>query len=222
MGKQVGKVCYTTRDAACLLDVSASTVANWMDAGHLPGFRTAGGHRRIPADALDAFAAHHGMRTPPPRHEPAEAPGVTRGRPHLLIVDDDPDFGATIRDYMVRKFEWAATVVTSAFEAGIGAARTPPDAILLDIRLREMDGFRVLAALRADASLSRVRVYACTGWRDPEVDRRIRASGFAGCFYKPVDLPTLGAVLVRDHARTDAPGDGKRQRGGARWMSGAR
>ena len=210
MGLRFGKVCYTTLDAARALGVSASTVANWVDAGHLAGHRTAGGHRRIPVDALAAFAALHGMPGVPgpagaAKHA-SESPTPARalGTPRLLVVDDDVDFGETVRGYLVRKFGWDIVVVTSAFEAGIRAARETPDAILLDIRLRETDGFAVLEGLRADPALSGAHVYACTGWRDPDLDRRIRGAGFSGCFHKPIDLATLGAVLARDFAASSA------------------
>ena len=226
MNRPFGKVCYTTRDAARALDVSPSTVANWIDAGHLPGHRTAGGHRRIPAEALEALVARLGMPGPttsapaiPVRDAAVPAPG----RPRLLIVDADADFGATVGNYMTRKFDWSVGVATTAFEAGVEAARAAPDAVLLDVRHGDTEGLCVFDALRADASFARVRVYACTGWRDPEVDRRIRHAGFAGCFYKPVDLSTLGAVLARDHAPRPASGVATGARAqGARWTSGAR
>jgi excisionase family DNA binding protein len=202
---------YTTVEAGVVLGVSASTVAHWVDDGRIRGFRTAGGHRRIPVAELEAFARAYGVRIEAPTgtEPPLPAgPGRSDGGACLLVVDDDADFGATVCDYMRRKHGWACDVVSTAFEAGVRAARRTPDAILLDIRLGSTDGFAVLAALRSDPPLAAVAVYACTGWFDPHVDPRIRAAGFAGSFRKPIDLATLGAVLARDHGTRRRISDG--------------
>ncbi len=203
---------FTTVEAGHLLGVSASTVAHWVDLGHIAGFRTAGGHRRIPAAELAAFARVYGVRIDAPRTGVAASAPVERATPEraasLLVVDDDADFGATVCGYMRRKHGWVCEVVSTEFEAGVRAARRTPDAILLDIRLGATDGFAVLAALRGDPVLAAVAVYACTGWFDPHVDARIRAAGFAGSFRKPIDLATLGAVLARDRGARRRATDG--------------
>ena len=42
-----------------LLGVSGDTIAGWCDDGALPCMRTVGGHRRIPASAVQAFKAQN-------------------------------------------------------------------------------------------------------------------------------------------------------------------
>ena len=48
-------VLLTSADAAQLLGVSPSTVKRWVDDGTLRAERTAGGHRRIPRQAVDSL-----------------------------------------------------------------------------------------------------------------------------------------------------------------------
>lgn len=53
----------TTRDAAQRLGVGPSTIKRWADEGVLECVRTAGGHRRFPADRVEALLQNH--RSPP-------------------------------------------------------------------------------------------------------------------------------------------------------------
>lgn len=48
---------YTTGEVARLFNVDASTVARWAVIGKLPYFRTPGGQRRFPREAIDALVA---------------------------------------------------------------------------------------------------------------------------------------------------------------------
>jgi MerR family transcriptional regulator, light-induced transcriptional regulator len=52
---------FAPGDVARLLGVSPKTVTRWCVEGRLTAFRTPGGHRRIPADALVAFLREMGV-----------------------------------------------------------------------------------------------------------------------------------------------------------------
>ncbi len=49
----------TLSQAAKILGVHPATLRNWADAGIIPSFRTAGGHRRFTREAIDSFLAVH-------------------------------------------------------------------------------------------------------------------------------------------------------------------
>ncbi|NYI07917.1 response regulator transcription factor [Allostreptomyces psammosilenae] len=80
--------------------------------------------------------------------------GAGGGRPaaeHLLVVDDEPN----LRELLSATLRFAGFTVTSAAsgaEALRLAAATPPDLVLLDVMLPDMDGFEVLRRLRAPAA----------------------------------------------------------------------
>ena len=85
--------------------------------------------------------------------QPASAPRApapddrpVRGR--LLIVDDNAD----MRDYLQRLLEdeWQVEVRTNGVEALDAVARQAPDMILSDVMMPQLDGFGLLAALRAN------------------------------------------------------------------------
>jgi two-component system OmpR family response regulator len=66
---------------------------------------------------------------------------------HLLVVDDEP----TVRELLSAALRYAGFEVASAAtgqEALASALREPPDLVLLDVMLPDMDGFEVIRRLR--------------------------------------------------------------------------
>ncbi len=70
--------------------------------------------------------------------------------PEILIVDDKP---ANLRllAQVLTEHGYQVRAMTSGARALESAIATPPDLILLDVRMPEMDGFAVCAALKAQA-----------------------------------------------------------------------
>lgn len=81
---------------------------------------------------------------------------------HVLCIEDQPD----IR--MILKFTLEAKGAFAVREAGTGtdglaqARATPPDVILLDYSLPDMDGPDVLVHLKSDASTAKIPVIVLT------------------------------------------------------------
>jgi two-component system OmpR family response regulator len=110
----------------------------------------------------------------------------------LLVVDDEP----TVRELLAATLRFAGFAVTSA---GTGAAaieaarREPPDLVLLDVMLPDLDGFEVVRRLRAGGG--RVPVLFLTA-RDAPADK-VHGLTLGGDDYvtKPFDLPELIARI---------------------------
>ncbi|NYE60680.1 signal transduction histidine kinase [Duganella sp. 1224] len=80
------------------------------------------------------------------QQQPAPAPDqASHGR--LLVVDDNAD----MRDYLQRllRGQWQVEVCNNGVEALAAVARHAPDLILSDVMMPQLDGFGLLAALRA-------------------------------------------------------------------------
>ncbi|MEF7612612.1 response regulator [Aquincola sp. MAHUQ-54] len=74
-------------------------------------------------------------------------------------------------------------------EAGIALARSMrPDVVLLDLRLPDMDGLEVLAALKSDDSTRGLRVIALSASAMTEDVRAVRDAGAADYWTKPLDF----------------------------------
>jgi PAS domain S-box-containing protein len=74
-------------------------------------------------------------------------------------------------------------------------AERRPDVILLDIHLPGMDGYQILARLRADPQLRDIAVLAVSADAMPHDAQRGLAAGFDRYVTKPVDLNELLGVL---------------------------
>lgn len=93
-------------------------------------------------------------------------------RQRALIVEDDP----MTRDWLRHALEqqgWEVTEATNGRPAIDIALANPPDLILLDLLMPEMDGFEFLAALRAQPVSSRVPVIVITAKELNENERAL-------------------------------------------------
>jgi two-component system, chemotaxis family, chemotaxis protein CheY len=96
----------------------------------------------------------------------------------VIIVDDAPVFGEVARELLERRGYTVVGEAENAASAIDAVARLRPDAVLVDIRLPDGDGFALSAALtRAHPELVVLLVSA-----DREVPSaaRVRASGARG------------------------------------------
>lgn len=110
----------------------------------------------------------------------------------LLTIDDDP----TARELMQRfmKREGVHVETASSGEEGLAIARRlKPDAITLDVLMPGMDGWAVLAAIKADDELREIPVIMLT-----MVDDRNMGYAFGASDYmtKPIEREHLLAIFA--------------------------
>ncbi len=137
----------TTRQAAELLGVALRTVQLWVEAGALPAWKTAGGHRRIARDAVERLK----QRQVQDMHAPAPvAAAAAPARVRLLVVEDDADL---LRLYALTVESWDLPIdldlARNGFEGLVRLGEQPPDMLITDLMMPGMDGFRMLRALQA-------------------------------------------------------------------------
>ncbi len=112
----------------------------------------------------------------------------------VALVEDNPDnrllVQAILEDlYAIDEYE-------TGVEALVGMKASPPDLVLLDISLPEMDGTEVLRRMREDASLAGVPVIALTAHAMAGDRERFLAMGFDRYLTKPiVDLDVLVSAV---------------------------
>jgi CheY-like chemotaxis protein len=137
-------------------------------------------------------------RTPATRPGWDEAPMRTQHRLSVLIVDDYPDAADSLAE-LLRLYGHRAAVARTAREALSVAERELPDVVLLELRLREMDGWQVARRLRERAGTGdrrRLLLVAVTGCGREEDHRRSAAAGIDLHLVKPVDPDLLRQVLM--------------------------
>ena len=110
-------------------------------------------------------------------------------RPHVLLVEDHADTRLMYAEYLRPDYETS--------EAGDGIAALEiirqglPDIIVTDLALPRMDGFELIARLRADERLRSIPVIALSGYSGPELDARVKAAGPSVVIQKPCLPETL-------------------------------
>jgi putative two-component system response regulator len=111
-----------------------------------------------------------------------------------LIVDDDDTNLMILRRVLEREHDViAASDGARAFEL---AREQKPRVALLDVIMPRMDGFELLARLKADPATAAIEVLLLTGLDDAETRIRARESGAAGVVAKP-----FNPAQVRDRVR---------------------
>lgn len=189
--EDLGPFYYTTFQVARFLGVSPPTVVNWINGGLLVAHRTPGGHRRIAREEILAFARAQNY---PLKGELADEVAPIEKR-RVLVVDDNPDFCAMVKEFLELRGGFDVETAYSGFAAGLTVARFRPSAILMDIRMPDMDGFEAVQRLREDPEMRKVPVIACTGQSEVAFEQRIQREGFAGYLLKPVKLEHLLLVI---------------------------
>jgi HAMP domain-containing protein/CheY-like chemotaxis protein len=118
---------------------------------------------------------------------------LTPGDRVILIIEDDETFGRTLLG-LVRDREFRAVVATTGAQ-GLELARSlNPDAITLDLRLPDMDGWVVLDQLKHDPHTRHIPVHVITA---VDEERRGLEQGAMAYLQKTADLTALGDAIGR-------------------------
>jgi excisionase family DNA binding protein len=173
-----------TKDAAALLGMSVSSVQKLVESGVLPGWRTQGGHRRIPMEAIKRELAKSRDA-----HAPAPAQVL-----RVLVVEDNAVICAA---YAKMILQWGGLVEVSYAADGAQAllllAQTRPDILITDLAMKPIDGRLLVQAIRANEQLAHLRVVVVSGVLDAE-----RPHGFDArtvVYAKPLSFERLAGYL---------------------------
>jgi len=102
--------------------------------------------RRAEANAY----AEEAMRWLPDEPSVGPAPALGLERPRLIVADDNAD----MRDYLRRLLgRWDVETVANGHQALAAIRARRPDLVITDVMMPELDGFGLIAAIRADPEL---------------------------------------------------------------------
>ena len=124
-------------------------------------------------------------------------PSAKPRRPTVLIVDDTPENLGIINDllrndYRTRIAHNGATALKAAF------MDEPPDLVLLDIMMPDMDGYHVCEHLKTDERTKHVPIIFLTGKAETEDEQRGFDLGAVDYIIKPIS-PAILKARVRTH-----------------------
>ncbi|MEO6172938.1 MAG: two-component system response regulator [Arenimonas sp.] len=130
-------------------------------------------------------------------------------KPTILVVDDTPD-NLTLVSGLLRG-AYTVRLANSGEKALRMAMAEPPDLILLDIMMPEMDGYEVCRRLKADPSTCGVPVIFLTAKSELEDEQHGFALGAVDYITKPIS-PALVIARVKTHVTLHALADALRER----------
>jgi signal transduction histidine kinase/ActR/RegA family two-component response regulator len=117
----------------------------------------------------------------------------------VLLIEDNGDTRDVLKLMLELEGAQVATAVTG--EEGVHAAEIrPPDFVLCDIGLPDIDGLEVARRLRARDRLAAARFVALTGYGQAEDVRQALEAGFDAHLTKPVNLDQLLALLAGERS----------------------
>ena len=138
--------------------------------------------------------------------------GTEPGSPtasRVLVIHDDRTQRDVIRRFLIK--EGFCVYAAASGEEGLRLARqSPPVAIILDVMMLDMEGWRVLLALKADPEMRDIPVIMMTMVSELECGFTLGAADVAT---KPVDRARLSQILMKYACPTStmlgSPGGGQ-------------
>jgi len=113
----------------------------------------------------------------------------------ILVIEDNGDASDVLR--LLLEFEGHQVEIAADGHAGLALALEGRfDAIVCDIGLPGIDGFELMARLRAAQSIPRPLTVALSGYGQPSDRERALAAGFDRYLVKPVSPATLVEALA--------------------------
>ncbi|HEY4241591.1 MAG TPA: HAMP domain-containing protein [Kofleriaceae bacterium] len=138
-----------------------------------------------------------GTLDPPPlaRSVPDDYEALEPGDRVLLVIEDDVTFAATLLE-LARQSGFKGVVATSGQQALELARAVKPDAITLDLRLPDIDGWVLLDRLKHDPATRHIPVHVISGLDE---ERRSLEYGALAFQQKPATVESLqdGLAQVR-------------------------
>ena len=126
--------------------------------------------------------------------------------PQILVVEDDPDIAQLIGHYL-EKAGHTVTFLTSGAAVLPAVRKAPPDLVVLDLMLPELDGLMICQAMRGDPQTAAIPIIMVTARAD-EADRisglELGADDYVTKPFSPKELAARVTALLRRATRPAA------------------
>jgi signal transduction histidine kinase len=128
----------------------------------------------------------------------------------VLIVEDSEDTLTLLSAMFAREGARVATA-TSASEALARASSSPPNLVISDIGMPDIDGYEFLQQLKAMPGMNGVPAIAISGYASDDDRQRALSVGYLALVPKPIDIDGL-FDLIHDLKRSPGSAEGATRR----------
>ena len=152
---------------------------------------------------FDTIAAVVGGHASPPRQKrhtitrPMKPPADPDGKPVRILLAEDNVINQKVALKMLRGLGHGADVANNGLEVLAALERRLYDLVLMDCQMPELDGYDTTRRIRAQASLSSVRIVALTANSMSGENQKCLEVGMDDYLSKPVRLEPLREILIR-------------------------
>jgi len=114
---------------------------------------------------------------------------------HVLLIDDEASIRTLAKASLELTRQWNVITVASGQEGIAIAQAQQPDAILLDVKMPEIDGLLTLKALKADAITQDIPVILLTATVKVTTQKEYAQLGAQAVIIKPFDPANLATQI---------------------------
>ena len=116
----------------------------------------------------------------------------------LLLVEDDPNLGMLLQDYLQLKGEFKVVLCKDGEEGLAAFAKEHFDLCILDVMMPKKDGFQVSMEIRAlEGEKSRIPIIALTASAFASDRQKCLKFGMDDHISKPIDIDMLEKKLKK-------------------------
>lgn len=191
------KKVLSSAEAARRLGVSLRTVQLWVEQDILPAWKTPGGHRRIPAEAVAELIAQQNAQV---NGQTEKSAGPLR----ILLVEDEGYLRKLYARYLHSlPYPVELEVAEDGFQGLIKLGQAKPDLLITDLMMPGMDGVEMIRTIRRGKYLDDAHIAVVTAM-DPSATEveALRDSGLQ-ILHKPLLMEDLKALIERRMQQTN-------------------
>ena len=160
-------------ECARTFSVDRKSILNWIHKGMLKAYTTAGGRFRVLKSEVERLKTSTGLKDKVKK---------------VMIIDDEEIVINTFTNYFERLYPNIVEVHSSqsGIQGVITIGNLNPDLLLLDIKMPEMDGFKVVEELKN--SKPDLKILMVSAFLGEENLKRMKEVGVTEYLEKPVDI----------------------------------
>lgn len=183
------EVC-TTQKAAELLGISVTSVQQLVETGVIEGWKTQGGHRRIPLAAIKAYKA------PSSNTQKIVTPAPSDKKASILVIEDN-QMQRAIYDKQISSWNLPAKLsfCENGYQGLMKIASDKPDILLADIVMDGIDGYEVISTILGHPELADMNIAILSSLTPEDLDARGGVPDGVVFFSKPVNYDELRGYL---------------------------
>lgn len=120
----------------------------------------------------------------------------TNSAPLILVVDDDDDSREMV-GFLLQSWNYSVVEAKNGFEAIRLTEKMRPEAILMDLKLPDMDGLEATSQIRQADEIKNTPIFFLSGCAEPIFRQAALAAGANEYLTKPLDFDRLRAALEK-------------------------